>query len=102
MATITTPVKGFNGSTAGVLFVDGVGETVDEGAIAYFNRHGYKVGSRAAKAADKEPGEEPEKAFSQLNKAELTALAEAEEIDISEASTNAEIRATITAARESK
>lgn len=40
---ITTPVKGFNGTVAGVEFVNGEGETTDSNAIAYFNRHGYTV-----------------------------------------------------------
>jgi hypothetical protein len=42
------------------------------------------------------------KPFSQLNKSELEAVAVDEGIDISEASTNDEIRAAIKAARESK
>jgi hypothetical protein len=41
--TIETPVEGFNGLVAGVRFVDGKGSTDDEGAIAYFERQGYKV-----------------------------------------------------------
>ncbi len=41
--TIKTPVEGFNGIVAGVQFIDGVGSTDDEGAIAYFERQGYEV-----------------------------------------------------------
>ncbi|MGN7969016.1 hypothetical protein [Microbacterium sp. 22296] len=41
--TIETPVEGFDGIVAGVRFVDGKGSTDDEGAIAYFERQGYKV-----------------------------------------------------------
>lgn len=52
MAKITAPEqKGhppFTGAVAGVNFVDGVGETRDEAAIAYFERHGYKVALTAA------------------------------------------------------
>lgn len=38
---VTTPVKGHTGTVAGVTFVDGVGETDDPNALAYFRRHGY-------------------------------------------------------------
>lgn len=40
---VTTPVEGFSGIVAGVEFADGVGETDDVGALAYFRRHGYEV-----------------------------------------------------------
>jgi hypothetical protein len=40
---IESPVEDFNGTVAGVRFVDGKGSTDDEGAIAYFDRQGYKV-----------------------------------------------------------
>lgn len=43
MATVSAPNKGFNGVRAGVRFVDGVGETVDENALNYFARHGYTI-----------------------------------------------------------
>lgn len=43
MAAVKTPVEGFNGTVAGVTFVDGVGETDDDNALAYFARHGYDV-----------------------------------------------------------
>lgn len=43
MAKITTPVKGFTGTVAGVSFANGVGETEDEVAIGYFTRRGYTV-----------------------------------------------------------
>ncbi len=43
MAEIRTPVKGFTGKVAGVQFTDGVGETADEAALAYFERHGYDI-----------------------------------------------------------
>ena len=90
MPTVTTPVEGFNGNVIGVNFADGKAEVEDEGQLSYFARHGYAIGE--AKSV--------EKAFTQLNKSELIALAEAEGIDISEAKTNDEIRATITAARD--
>ena len=43
MAKVTTPVPGFSGRVAGVSFEDGVGETDDEAALAYFDRQGYGV-----------------------------------------------------------
>lgn len=43
MAEIHTPVKGFTGKVAGVQFTDGVGETTDTAALAYFERHGYTL-----------------------------------------------------------
>ena len=51
---IHTPVKGFTGTVVGVDFKNGEGETEDAAALAYFNRHGYKV---EAKAKPKEPTE---------------------------------------------
>ena len=94
MASVTTPVEGFNGKVIGVSFADGKAEVEDEGQLSYFARHGYTIGE--AEVVE----EAAEKPFSQLNKAELIALAEAEGIDLSEAKTNDEIRATITAARD--
>ncbi|MFJ2909360.1 hypothetical protein ACIO8F_07980 [Streptomyces sp. NPDC087228] len=40
---ISTPVVEFNGQVAGVWFTNGEAETDSEGAIAYFERHGYTV-----------------------------------------------------------
>lgn len=41
--TIETPVDGYTGRVAGVDFLDGRGETSDETALAYFQRHDYTV-----------------------------------------------------------
>ncbi|GAA1029756.1 MULTISPECIES: hypothetical protein [Amycolatopsis] len=41
--TIETPVDGYTGHVAGVDFLEGRGETSDENAVAYFQRHGYTV-----------------------------------------------------------
>ncbi|WP_104088011.1 hypothetical protein [Arthrobacter sp. GMC3] len=49
MATINTPVKGFNGVVVGVTFTDGVGESDDVASLEYFGRQGYKVECEAAK-----------------------------------------------------
>lgn len=69
MMRITTPVEGFTGTVVDVVFTDGVGETTDPGALAYFRRHGYKVeaaeksskGKKEPKSKDSTPqGEETE------------------------------------------
>lgn len=40
---IYAPVKDFNGLRNNVRFVNGVGETDDTNALAWFQSHGYKV-----------------------------------------------------------
>lgn len=52
--TIKTPVEGFNGIVAGVQFVEGVGKTDDEGAIAYFERQGYTVAGDVSEAVERD------------------------------------------------
>lgn len=44
---VKTPIEGYAGTVAGVEFKDGVGETADPTAIAYFRRHGYTVDGQA-------------------------------------------------------
>lgn len=51
MAKIETPVAHFTGISAGVSFVDGVGETTDEAALAYFTAAGYIVSGEVAEDA---------------------------------------------------
>ncbi|MEV4036374.1 hypothetical protein [Streptomyces umbrinus] len=41
--TITAPVAEFTGQVGGVWFANGTAETDNEGALAYFRRHGYGV-----------------------------------------------------------
>jgi hypothetical protein len=43
MAVVTAPEGAFTGTVAGVAFVDGVAETSNTWALAYFARHGYDV-----------------------------------------------------------
>ncbi|GAA1642576.1 hypothetical protein GCM10009700_31750 [Brevibacterium sanguinis] len=43
MKRVTTPVQGYTGTVAGVVFSDGQGRTDDPAALAYFERHGYRV-----------------------------------------------------------
>ena len=72
--TIKTPVEGFNGIVAGVQFIDGVGSTDDEGAIAYFERQGYEVaGDVSDDVEGKYPLGDPSDKWT---KAELLAYAE--------------------------
>ena len=47
MPKVRTKVDGYTGVRAGVSFVDGVGETDDPAALAYFRRKGYTVGGSA-------------------------------------------------------
>lgn len=43
MAKIIAPNKKYNGETASVIFVDGVGETADTYLLSWFREHGYAV-----------------------------------------------------------
>ena len=43
MAIVKTPVEGFTGKVVGVNFLDGVGESTDPLALAYFARQGYTI-----------------------------------------------------------
>lgn len=52
---ITAPVEGATCTVAGVAFADSVGETSSEAAVAYFERHGYRVDALDAD----EPAETP-------------------------------------------
>jgi len=93
MATIKAPVKGYTGRVVGVAFSDGVGETEDAAALAYFRRHGYTVEDTEKTA------EVPEGAPSGEWKVDqLKAYAEQHEIDLGKASKKDEIVAAIEAA----
>lgn len=86
--TIKTPVEGFTGLVAGVHFVDGVGKTDDESAIAYFERQGYGVGEEPAE----QPGNPDAKyplgdPSDKWKKDELLAYASDRKIDIGNAKT---------------
>ncbi|MFI0593697.1 hypothetical protein [Streptomyces griseus] len=57
---ISTPVAEFNGQVAGVWFVNGEAETDSEGAVSYFERHGYtveRIGSDPADDGDQGDGD---------------------------------------------
>ncbi|MFB9432798.1 hypothetical protein ACFFR8_25815 [Streptoalloteichus tenebrarius] len=56
---MTTPVSGFSGEVAGIVFVDGHAETSDRAALVYFRSQGYGVTevkpARKTKTAPAEP-----------------------------------------------
>ncbi|WP_048343929.1 Ish1 domain-containing protein, partial [Cellulomonas sp. A375-1] len=89
---IHTPVKGFTGTVAGVTFADGTGETDDEGAIAYFERHGYTIDDEPPAFPDGEPTDA-------WKVAQLKAYAAAHGIDLGSASNKDEIVKGITDAK---
>jgi hypothetical protein len=57
--TINTPVKGFSGEVAGVMFKDGEG--VSDTDPAYFRRHGYTV-QVTATSSEEEAGTDEQEA----------------------------------------
>jgi hypothetical protein len=90
--TIKSPVESFTGLVVGVHFVDGVGKTDNEAAIAYFERQGYGVGDEPAE----QPGNPDAKyplgdPSDKWKKDELLAYAGDHKIDIGEAKTKDEI-----------
>jgi len=57
MAKVYTPLQGYNGISASVTFVNGVGETDNENLLEWFEEKGYTVEreekpKRAKKATD--------------------------------------------------
>ncbi|MFE4057405.1 hypothetical protein ACFXP3_14095 [Streptomyces sp. NPDC059096] len=61
---MTTPVREFNGQVGGVWFVDGEATTDNEGAVAYFRRHGYTVAPVDDEQGDGDPPGDPGKTSS--------------------------------------
>lgn len=62
MAQVKAPVADFTGTVAGVDFTDGIGDTDDERALAYFSRHGYDIVGAddfSADVQDDSPGTYP-------------------------------------------
>ena len=57
MAKIKAPNKEYNGTSAGVLFTNGIGETTDPALIGWFRSHGYAV--EVEKTPDAAPAEWP-------------------------------------------
>jgi hypothetical protein len=73
MAKITTPVKGFTGTIAGVHFADGAGETEDPAALFYFERRGYGI---EVEDAPETPEQEAERLAAEAKAAEDAAEAQ--------------------------
>lgn len=59
MAKIIAPNKKYNGETASVIFVDGVGETADTYLLSWFHEHGYTV-EEIEPGTETKPGTETE------------------------------------------
>lgn len=78
MAQIHTPVDGFTGTVVGVEFIDGVGETEDAAALAYFERHRYEVTAAPEQVPTFPEGTPTEK----WTVDQLKAYASAKEIDL--------------------
>lgn len=100
MTVVHTPVEGFTGEIVGVSFVDGVGETTDSSALAYFARHGYEIDSGAPlDPADPDgPGSAEDSGLEAMTVDELRQMAAEADIDLEGATRKADIIAAITAA----
>lgn len=97
MTKITTPVKGFTGTVAGVHFADGVGETDDPIALGYFERRGYGV--EKADAPISIPDGKPS---TEWKGDQLKAYAEKHSLDLGSAKTKPEMVAAIEKAETEK
>ena len=53
MARVYTPLQGYNGISASVTFVNGVGETDNENLLEWFEEKGYTVEHEKPKRAKK-------------------------------------------------
>lgn len=84
---IKAPNKQYNGLSASVRFVNGVGETEDPHLIDWFKSHGYKV--EEDQEEDKVPGDEEDVpvnlVLEEMSVEVLTAYAENNGIDIGKA-----------------
>ena len=82
---VHTPVKEYTGVVAGVAFADGVGETEDKNALAYFARHGYQVDGKSSTSGSDGKELTPKQ----------KAQAEAKSLGLSDSGTKDEIEARI-------
>lgn len=86
MAKIYAPNEKYNGLSATVRFINGVGETDDAHLIKWFESKGYKVeGAEETQKADDPP--KIENPFDGKTLDELKAYAEEHNIDIGKATT---------------
>ncbi len=60
MAQIIAPNKDYNGESASVIFIKGVGETSDAYLIEWFKEHGYTVIEEAEEVQPEVPPVAPE------------------------------------------
>jgi len=60
MAKVLAPNKQYNGISAGVGFVNGVGECTNPYLIGWFKRNGYEV-EEVEPEPEKDPGEDTDK-----------------------------------------
>lgn len=77
MTKIIAPNKNYNGLSAGVMFVNGIGECSDPHLISWFKEKGYRV--------------EEELSLDKMTVAELKEYAEANGIDLEGLTKKAEI-----------
>ncbi len=57
MAVIKSPNQEYTGTSAGVTFVNGVGNTDNENLIEWFRERGYEVEIDAEVSTEEDPGE---------------------------------------------
>lgn len=90
MAKIFAPNKQYTGVSAGVTFVNGVGETSDPHLLQWFRERGYTV--------EDEPKDDS-KPFEKMTVAELKEYAEQHGIDLGDASKKEDILSVILATK---
>lgn len=91
MTTVTAPVEGFTGHVAGVAFENGVGETTDTAALAYFHRQGYTVVQDEAEEPALPEGDPSDK----WTVGQLTAYAATHGVDLGDAKKKDELLAAL-------
>jgi hypothetical protein len=90
MAKIVCPNKQYNGISASVSFINGIGETYKTHLIDWFREHGYRIEDEK-----QDNGEGGEGDIDGMTVKELKAYAEGKKIDLGEAKTKAEMIAVI-------
>lgn len=68
MAKVYAPLKDYNGISASVTFVSGVGETDNENLLEWFEEHGYTVEREEKPKRTKKTKEETEETSEGANK----------------------------------
>jgi hypothetical protein len=90
MAKVYAPNKQYTGVSAGVTFINGIGETSDPHLLEWFREHGYTV--------EDEPLVEP-KPLEKMTVAELNEYAEQHGINLGDSTKKDDILAVILAAK---